>query len=158
LFIWWSELLAEAWPLPIHIVPAALRLVLFDTVILKAIGVAAWLAALVVYGLALRAMGDSWRIGIGSPAPLVTGGVFAWSRNPIYLSFDLAVVGTFLIQGRLIFLIVAMVLAGALAMIIRQEERFLTRTHGDAYRRYQARVGRYVSWRRRRVAARNEKN
>lgn len=95
-------------------------------------------------------MGDSWRIGIdrGAPGALVTDGIFAWSRNPIYLGFELGVIGTFLIQGRLIFLVITLVLMGVLSALIRREERFLTRSYGDAYREYQSRVGRYVTWRR----------
>src|SRR5262249_9802350 len=123
--------------------------VLFDAVALKVMGVVAWMVGLVIYGLALRAMGDSWRIGIDREAPggLVTHGIFAWSRNPIYLGFEMGVIGTFLIQSRLIFLVITLVLAGVLSALIQREERFLTRTYGDTYRDYQSRVGRYVTCR-----------
>jgi protein-S-isoprenylcysteine O-methyltransferase Ste14 len=148
LVVWWYELVAYAAPLQFHVIPKSLDVVLLDAMAFKTMGLLAWLAALSIYGLALWAIGDSWRIGIdrGAPGSLVTDGIFAWSRNPIYFSFTLGVMGTFLIQGRLIFLVIALVLAGLLRALIRREERFLAHTYGDAYREYEAKVGRYVTW------------
>ncbi len=80
-----------------------------------------------------------------TPGPLVTGGVFAWTRNPIYVSFELFVLGTFLVLGRLSFLAIAAVMGVLLDDQIRREERFLAEAHGAPYREYCARVGRYVS-------------
>ncbi|MEK7676564.1 MAG: isoprenylcysteine carboxylmethyltransferase family protein [Verrucomicrobiota bacterium] len=149
LLAWFGETVAQAWPLPIHFVPQPLRTVLMDAAMVKAAGAVMMLAGLLSYGLALRALGDSWRGGIDrkSPGPLVTCGIYAWTRNPIYASFDLLAAGTFLMQGRLIFLMLALGLGVMLHIQIRREERFLTGFYGDAYREYCARVGRYLKWR-----------
>jgi protein-S-isoprenylcysteine O-methyltransferase Ste14 len=150
LSLWWYELGAYAWRLQFHVIPMALGVVLFNAVGLKAIGAAMWVVGLVVYGLTLWAISDSWRIGIDRerPGALVTGGIFGWSRNPIYLGFELCAVETFLIQGRPVFLITALILAAILHALIRREEHYLTCAYGDSYRRYRASVGRYMTWRR----------
>jgi protein-S-isoprenylcysteine O-methyltransferase Ste14 len=150
LFLLWAyEIAAYAWPLRVHLVPAALAVVIIDAAAIKVVGVLLVIAGLAIYALALKAFGASWRIGIDrdSPGPLVTDGVFARTRNPIYVGLNLLVAGTFLIQGRLIFLALALGVAAALHEQIRQEERFLAQAHGGAYRDYCARVGRYVTWR-----------
>ncbi|UCG56318.1 MAG: isoprenylcysteine carboxylmethyltransferase family protein [Phycisphaerales bacterium] len=148
LVLWWYELVAYAWPLSLHLVPARLGRVLFDAVVLKVTGAALMAAGLVIYGLALTVFRDSWRLGIDrkTPGPLVTGGIFTWTRNPIYVGFDLMIVGTLLIQGRLIFLVLAVVFVGMLHLLILREERFLSEKYGDAYQNYRARVGRYITW------------
>jgi protein-S-isoprenylcysteine O-methyltransferase Ste14 len=58
--------------------------------------------------------------------------------------------GTFLAQGRLVFLGLAFVIVAMLHDQIVREERFLLRTYGTTYRDYVARVGRYGSLGRRR--------
>jgi protein-S-isoprenylcysteine O-methyltransferase Ste14 len=63
------------------------------------------------------------------------------------VAFDLLYVGTFLLNGRLIFLLLASVWIPLLHLLMRREERFLVRLYGDAYRDYCDRVGRYFSWR-----------
>ncbi len=78
---------------------------------------------------------------------LGSGGIFAWTRNPIYVALDLIFFGAFLVQGRAIFLALALALAGLLHYQIRREEKYLARLYGDAYRAYCERVGRYVRWR-----------
>ena len=80
------------------------------------------------------------RFHIGS---LVTGGVYRWTRHPIYVAFDLLFVGTFLLLGRLSFLVLALVWVPLLHAIMNREERLLTGLYGDAYRDYSRRVGRY---------------
>ena len=121
----------------------------FNVLVVKFGGALIVVLGLVIYTIALKAFGDSWRLGIDrdSPGPLVTQGVFAWTRNPIYVGLDLFAIGIFLLQGRLIFLALALVSVGMLHDQIRREERFLARTYGNAYSDYCARVRRYIKWR-----------
>jgi protein-S-isoprenylcysteine O-methyltransferase Ste14 len=94
---------------------------------------------------ALISFGSSWRVGIDErkAGALVTGGVFAFSRNPIFVFLDLYFVGTFLINGTLVFLIFAGVTILGIHYQILQEEKFLTVKYGQKYREYCSRTGRY---------------
>jgi protein-S-isoprenylcysteine O-methyltransferase Ste14 len=147
-FLWIYEIVAYAWPLRAHIFPHSLGAVIVDAAAFKVAGTMLSLAGLAIYGFALRAMGASWRVGIDrdTPGGLVTGGIFAWTRNPIYVSLDLLAIDTFLIQGRLIFLLFAFAFAGIFHFQIRREESFLAEAYGEEYREYCARVPRYVKW------------
>jgi protein-S-isoprenylcysteine O-methyltransferase Ste14 len=149
ILVWAYEIVAYAWPLRTHLVPPSLGIVVVDAVAIKVMGTAVALAGLVIYALALRAFGDSWRLGIDRDAPgaLVTDGVFAWTRNPIYVGLDLLAIGTSLVQGRPIVLALALVIVVMLHDQILREERFLARAYGNAYREYCARVRRYGRWR-----------
>ncbi len=146
--LWVYEIVAYAWPLRVHFAPLCLGTVIVPAVAIKVVGVVLVVAGLLIYEMALWAMGESWRIGIDRNAPgaLVTLGVFAWTRNPIYIALDLFAVGTFLVQGRLFFLLLAILMVVMFRYQIRQEERFLTLTYEDAYRDYCKRVGRYVTF------------
>jgi protein-S-isoprenylcysteine O-methyltransferase Ste14 len=106
--------------------------------------------AVALYGIAVRRLGESWRLGIDriNPGRLVTDGVYGWTRHPIYVALDLLFVGTFLVLGRLIFLVFALVWLPLLHAYMRREERFLSELYGDSYRDYCGRVGRYCSWHR----------
>jgi len=149
LLLWGYEVVAYAWPLRTHLVPAPLGTGLIDAVAAKVVGLVATLSGLLIYGLALRAFGASWRLGIDRAAPgsLVTDGIFAWTRNPIYVALDLLAIGTFLVMGRLLFLALGLIIVAMLHGQIRREERFLVEAYSDAYREYCARVGRYARWR-----------
>jgi protein-S-isoprenylcysteine O-methyltransferase Ste14 len=96
---------------------------------------------------ALISFGSSWRVGIDErkAGALVTGGAFAFSRNPIFVFLDLYFIGTFLINGTLAFLIFAGVTILGIHYQILREERFLLSKYGQAYREYCSRTGRYVS-------------
>ena len=146
LLSWAYETVAWAWPLRNHILAAPLSTVRIDVVGLKVAGVVVVLAGLVIFALSLWAFADSWRIGIDRerPGALMTNGIFAWTRNPIYIALDSIVLGTFLVSGRVIFLAIALALVGLLHYEIRREEKYLAETYGDAYRDYRERVGRYV--------------
>jgi protein-S-isoprenylcysteine O-methyltransferase Ste14 len=149
LLVWSYELVAYAWLLEFHPVPACAAAVLFDWPGLKIAGALLTIAGVVIYGLGTRGLGESWRLGIDrkTPGPLARDGIFTWTRNPIYLSFDLLFIGTFLVHGRLHFLLLASVMSAILHLLILREERFLSELYGDAFGSYCARVGRYVTWR-----------
>jgi len=99
-----------------------------------------------LFNWALISFGSSWRVGIDEykAGALVTGGAFAFSRNPIFVFLDLYFIGTFLINGSLAFLIFAGVTALGIHYQILQEEKFLVGKYAQAYREYYSRTGRYV--------------
>ncbi len=110
-----------------------------------------WMSALVfvasvfIIAAAQVQMGASWRIGVPSdgPGPLVAHGLFAWSRNPIFVGMIGAVLALLLWSPHLV---TAAVLAGTwtLALVqVRIEEEALREKHGPAYERYAAEVGRW---------------
>jgi protein-S-isoprenylcysteine O-methyltransferase Ste14 len=147
--MFWIYLLAAgAWPLSLEWLPGWLTAMVVDSRAVKLVGAALIVAAPVLYVAALRAMGESWRIGIDQhkPGPLVTTGLFAWSRNPIYTAMDMLIIGSFLIHGRVIYLIVGAAMLFLVHGIIRREERFLAARFGDAFHTYCTRVGRYAPW------------
>jgi protein-S-isoprenylcysteine O-methyltransferase Ste14 len=148
LLLWAYAVVAYAWPLSAHLIPAWLGTVVIDSVWAEIAGAVMLVASVLVYGAALRALGNSWRLGIDRdrPGALVTGGIFAWTRHPIYVSLDLLIVGSVLVQGRLILLLLALLNVGLFHQLMLREERFLTTTYGEAYRDYCGRVRRYVLW------------
>lgn len=148
LVLWSYELVAGAWSIEFHPVPPRLAVALFDSSATKIVGGLLMTAGVAVYGLGTRGLGDSWRLGIDRKrtGELMTQGVFSWSRNPIYLSFDLLTAGTFLIQGRLHLLLIALTLTAVLHQQVRREEHFLSEQYGDAFEGYCSRVGRYLTW------------
>lgn len=109
-------------------------------------------AALVLIGVAgglaaQLAMGDSWRIGVDASdrTALVTGGLYAQVRNPIYSFMGLSLVGLILLLPTVLVLVTALLMAGGIELQVRVvEEPHLLRTHGDTYARYAARVGRFA--------------
>jgi protein-S-isoprenylcysteine O-methyltransferase Ste14 len=147
--LWVYEVLAFTLPLGFHLVPAVDRAAVLDVGAAKALGVLVMVAGLVVYGLALHAFGSSWRLGIDRdrPGALVTGGIFARSRNPVYLGLALLAFGVFLVLGRLVLLLLATVFLVYFQFLIRREQRFLAEHYGNAYREYARSVGRWWTWR-----------
>ncbi|MBI5822093.1 MAG: isoprenylcysteine carboxylmethyltransferase family protein, partial [Verrucomicrobia bacterium] len=139
------EIIAYAWQLHFHIGPSVLERSVVDGPASQALGALIVTGAVILYGISLRDLGVSWRLGLdrSAPGPLITGGVYRWTRHPIYIAFDLLFLGTFLLIGRLSFLVLALVGVLLLHAIMDREERFLTQLYGDAYRDYCRRVGRY---------------
>lgn len=112
-------------------------------------GLALTAAAIVVTLLAQLQMGSSWRIGVDRTArtALITDRLFAVSRNPIFTGMVLGAVGVALTQPTIVALLVPPVLLLAVELQVRfVEEPYLRRAHGDAYRRWAARTGRFVPW------------
>jgi protein-S-isoprenylcysteine O-methyltransferase Ste14 len=108
-------------------------------------------ALLMIAGLALLVaaqlqLGASWRIGIDESARpgLVTSGVYALSRNPIFLALLIIIAGYLLLIPT--FLSAALLAGGYIGtrLQIAAEEAYLVRTYGDEYRAYARRVGRLV--------------
>ena len=109
-----------------------------------------FVAAFVIIALAQVHMGASWRVGVPKEGPgeLVSRGLFAWSRNPIFVGLLMALAALLLWSPTVLS---AAVLTGAWTLTlvqVRIEEEALRETHGDDYELYAAKVDRWFGRRR----------
>jgi protein-S-isoprenylcysteine O-methyltransferase Ste14 len=91
-------------------------------------------------------MGSRWRMAVvpGEKTELVTGGLYAYVRHPIYaLSIALMLLSA-LVVPTVPMLAVAAVHVGLMVAKARNEEAFLLGVHGAGYERYRARTGRFL--------------
>ena len=110
------------------------------------VGAVLLFGALVFLIVAQLDLGASWRIGIEESARpgLITGGLYAFCRNPIFLALLAFLAGYTLLLPTLLS---AAMLAGAYLSVrlqIAEEENYLARAYGERYRDYARRVGRLV--------------
>jgi protein-S-isoprenylcysteine O-methyltransferase Ste14 len=118
----------------------------FQSELIAWVGVFFCLAGLLLLLGSLVSFGQSFRVGIDTEHPdkLITTGVFAFSRNPIYVAFALILLGQFLIFSNWILLVY---MGAAIWLFHRQvlrEEDFLKKRYGKEYLEYCNRVRRYV--------------
>lgn len=143
----WAWLVVRyALHLNIGFLPPAFHTVILREPLLRDAGVLLLIISTGLLAAALIQIGDSYRLGVADPGRLVTRGVFRWSRNPVFLSFDLLIIGAFLANGT-----VALLALAALALLgfdfqIRKEEAFLRGRFRGAYEDYAARTPRYLGW------------
>ncbi len=97
--------------------------------------------------VAQNAMGTSWRVGVdqAETTHLVTSGPFALVRNPVFTTMSTAGIGLTLLAPNMIALAGLAALFVAIQLQVRVvEEPYLLGVHGEPYRDYAARVGRFV--------------
>jgi protein-S-isoprenylcysteine O-methyltransferase Ste14 len=146
--VWVAILLTYILHPEIKFLPYPLNLILFDLLPVKILGVSLIIFGMSMYIAAWIALSNYWRIGqdSGYQGELIRKGVYGISRNPMYLFYDLYFIGTFLINGVLIFLVLAILLIVTLHYLIIQEEKFLDLTYGEYFRTYSCQTRRYVTW------------
>jgi protein-S-isoprenylcysteine O-methyltransferase Ste14 len=91
-------------------------------------------------------MGLSWRIGIDEKnrTGLVTNGLFALSRNPIFLSLRITLLGLFFHSPNSLTLALACVGEVLMQLQVRLEEQHLLGQHGEVYTTYCQNVRRWM--------------
>ena len=117
----------------------------FHSEVISWIGVFFCLAGLLLLLWSLFYFGQSFRVGIDKEHPdkLITSGVFAFSRNPIYVAFAIILLGQFLIFSNWILLVY---IGAAIWLFHRQvlrEEDYLNKHYCKEYSEYCNRVRRY---------------
>lgn len=132
-------LLDHLWPIGVvgALVPRTARLVLAVVFLL----IAGYVAARAIH--AFRSAGthvEPWK-----PATsLVTTGIFAKTRNPMYEAIGFFMFGLVLGLASDWTLVCSLIAAAILHLgVVLREERYLERKFGDAYRRYKGTVPRY---------------
>jgi protein-S-isoprenylcysteine O-methyltransferase Ste14 len=102
--------------------------------------------SLVIMLVAQAQMGLSWRIGIDEKnrTGLVTKGLFALSRNPIFLSLRITLMGLFFYSPNALTLALASVGEVLMQLQVRLEEQHLLGQHGEVYVAYRHKVRRWM--------------
>ena len=149
---WWAKLgfiaaLAAGVAAPIAGIAGLSPLAILDTGAARVTGTAIAVAGIVATIAAQWQMGESWRIGVDPTehTGLVTEGVFAHVRNPIFTAMLIAAVGFTLMVGNWVAVAGLAALIVALEVQVRAvEEPYLARTHGADYGTYAGSAGRFL--------------
>jgi len=149
---WWAKLgfvaaLVAGFAAPIAGLAGLDPIAPLDNATVQIVGLALAVAGIVATTAAQIRMGASWRIGV-DPAErtgLVTGGIFARVRNPIFTAMLVTALGLTLMVGNVISLTGLAALFAALEVQVRfVEEPYLRTVHGPDYERYTATAGRFL--------------
>ena len=110
------------------------------------IGVAFCIGGLLLLLGSLISFGRSFRVGIDQDRPgrLITSGIFAFSRNPIYVAFAFVLLGQFLIFPNWLLLVYMAAGTGLFHRQVLLEEEHLHKHYGQEYADYCQRVRRYL--------------
>ncbi len=92
-----------------------------------------------------RRMGSDWRMAVSETqkSALITDGLFARVRHPIYALQMLLMLCSVLIVPTAPMLLIALVHASLMHLKARNEERHLSKVHGVQYEAYLKRTGRF---------------
>lgn len=118
----------------------------FESDVVGWIGVGVCAAGLLLFLAALISFGRSFRVGIDTNTTdkLITSGVFAFSRNPIYVAFWIILLGQFLTFPNWILLVYLGVATWLFHRQVLREEEYLREHYGAEYEEYFRRVRRYL--------------
>lgn len=123
-------------PLPVAVMPQAAE---WAAVCLGSVGIVVTLTAQLQ-------MGQSWRIGVdpSEVTSLVTHGLYAKSRNPIYFGIGLYWLSMSISFAHWSMWLCALLSWASIEIIVRKnEEPYLQRLHGEKFAAYFARTNRY---------------
>ena len=104
------------------------------------------MASLLLTTVCWSRMGLHWRMAVSVKGEegLITDGPFRYIRHPIYALSMLLMICSAIVVPTLPMLVVAVTHLVLTHFKARNEERHLLAVHGEAYRRYLARTGRFL--------------
>ena len=101
------------------------------------IGITLWLKAVIIDRLDAHIIKNE----------LVTTGVYAYVRNPVYSAFMFVCTGVLLIYGNLVLLVLPIIYWGFITVLMKStEEKWLENLYGKEYIQYRQRVNRCIPW------------
>jgi protein-S-isoprenylcysteine O-methyltransferase Ste14 len=121
-------------------------IILFSSDLLTKAGSIIISLGLITSTIASLTLKKSWRIGIdeNEKTELISNGLYKYSRNPYFLSYDLVLIGmVFCLLSPLIILPVLITIVLFHLMILK-EEVYLENKHQENYKKYKRKVRRYL--------------
>ena len=125
--------------------PSVSKQEFFRSEIISWVGVCLCMVGLSMLLLSLLSFGRSFRVGIDPDysTKLVTTGIFAFSRNPIYVGFGFFLLGQFLVFPNWILLVYVGAGIWLFHRQVLREEGYMKKSFGEEYLSYCKRVRRY---------------
>ncbi len=119
---------------------------LLEIIWVQYIGISILLIALVWTITAQENMKIAWRMGIDevTKTPLVTNGLFAYTRNPVFVGLILGFAGLFLVTPNTLTFVVFLLEFVLIQIQIRLEEEHLEKLHGQVYLEYKSETRRLI--------------
>lgn len=109
------------------------------------ISISILLIGLIFTIISLINLGKSIRLGLPSnDTKLKTSGLYKYSRNPMYVGFDLITISAMIYTLHLLIIILGVYSLITYHLIIKGEENFMLKRFGEEYKKYQLRVRRYL--------------
>jgi protein-S-isoprenylcysteine O-methyltransferase Ste14 len=111
------------------------------------LGAAALVASLILFRVTHKQLGQNWSVSLDTRQghELVTDGLYAWVRHPMYSSFFLSAVAQLLLLPNWIAGPAGLIGIGLLfGFRVKREEQLMIETFGEAYRAYMRRTARIV--------------
>jgi protein-S-isoprenylcysteine O-methyltransferase Ste14 len=129
------------WLFPAYLLTVTLSLA--ERIVIGALLIAAGGWLVIAANLDFRAAGthpEPWK-----PATaIVTGGIFSWLRNPMYVGGTLILAGLSILLASDWMLVMTIVFVPVIHFgVVRREERYLEAKFGETYLSYKAKVPRY---------------
>ena len=101
------------------------------------IGITLWLKAVIIDRLDAHIIRNE----------LVTTGVYAYVRNPVYSAFMFVCTGVLVIYGNLVLLVLPIIYWGFMTVLMKStEEKWLEDLYGQEYIQYLQRINRCIPW------------
>lgn len=95
--------------------------------------------------ISLINLGKSTRLGLPSnDTKLKTSGLYKYSRNPMYVGFDLITISAMIYSLHWVIIILGVYSLIAYHLIIKGEEKFMINRFGEEYKNYILKVRRYL--------------
>ncbi len=111
---------------------------------LRIAGIIIGVVAVLFFAEATITMKNSWRVGIPEEkTALVTEGIYRWSRNPAFVSFDLLYLSICLMFFNVPLVVISTLAAVMLHLQILQEEEHMEKMFGEEYVEYKKHTKRY---------------
>ena len=113
---------------------------------IQGVGLTISAVGLVTAFLAQMQMKESWRISLDNEndIELVDRGLFAYTRNPIYIALIVAYIGLFLVLPSLFSFLFLLIMWIGISLKVKDEEKFLESKLGQSYMDYKKKVNRWI--------------
>lgn len=140
-----SELVFQSHLISVSILPDVLQNDIHQSIILKLSGVVFLVLSVVAMQFTLVAFKNSLRFGLNDKnlGKLIKSGIFAYSRNPFFVSILLLFLGISLFFCTPFFIGIFVLSFLAIHLFILKEEKFMLENYGKEYREYVGKVRRY---------------
>ncbi|WP_373802378.1 methyltransferase family protein [Bacteroides heparinolyticus] len=103
-----------------------------------------WVGA-AIYVLAFAAfIWSFYSYGAAAPDKAIQGGIYRWSRNPMYFFYFVGTLGICIATASLWLLLVLIPFSVFTHLIILGEERYCEQTYGESYLAYKKKTPRYL--------------